>query len=194
MGKADVQKKLHDMALWKAAKAKLEGKTEATSTTTEGKETTATTTDVKDAIATTTTPVFSAIIACDKCWTSNGYKQKQTLVSKYHFQRREAIKLGIIKPSASETKKTSSSSSKRFGGGGKKCAACGLTVYPNEEVSYEKKAYHAKCLICSVKDCGKKIKQANLASFQGQLICPQCWTRGGYAHKQAKATGEKKKT
>jgi len=113
---------------------------------------------------------FYQKIFCDKHWKSNGLSalQSQSASKKW-------------------TKSTTSggTGSKKYGGGGAKCAVCSKTVYAAEQVSFDKKVYHAKCIKCS--DCGTLIKNvASLKAYEGQLKCPKCWKDKQYAMKQAK--------
>jgi len=67
---------------------------------------------------------------------------------------------------------TKNKGSSRFGGGGVKCAACGKTAYKAEQVSFEKKIYHAKCIVCVT--CKKNKSVADIAIHDGQMYCLIC--------------------
>jgi len=106
---------------------------------------------------------------CKKCFADGGFTSKQRNV------KWEA--------------KESSGPASRFnlGGGGTKCAVCAKIVYPAETVSYEKKAYHQDCFKCS--ECDKKVTPSSCGKYEDdgveKLFCTQCFSRGGYAKKQA---------
>lgn len=108
---------------------------------------------------------FDSKIFCSHCFQKGGYAQKQRNVK--------------------WTKKESKSNAlaSKFGGGGNPCVVCSKTVYPAEQVSYEKKIYHLACFKC--KTCNKKINGgANAASYNDDLYCKKCFMAGGFAQKQ----------
>lgn len=118
---------------------------------------------------------FYMNIYCDKHWKSNGLSalQSQSASKKW-------------------TKSTTSggTGSKKYGGGGAKCHVCGKTVYAAEQISYDKKVYHAKCLKCT--DCGTLIKNVSkIKIFEDKLKCSKCWKDKQYAMKQAKVKSHK---
>lgn len=112
---------------------------------------------------------FEDKIYCRHCFTKNGFAQKQRNVK-------------WVKKESTGTATTS-----KFGGGGTACAICEKTVYPAENLSYEKKSYHADCFACSA--CSKKMTASGAAHFEGTLFCVKCFADGGYARKQAKSSG-----
>lgn len=111
---------------------------------------------------------FDEKLYCLLCFERGGYRQKQA-------------KGGWTK----KTGGASNSLASKFGGGGTPCASCNKAVYPAEAVSYEKKVYHAECMVCSIETCKKKCKVSDVAQFDGKLFCTKCFDSEGYRHKQA---------
>merc|ERR1712038_1763156 len=107
---------------------------------------------------------------CRKCAKANGITAKQLQSTK-------------------TWKSTGGGGSSKFGGGGTKCALCGKTVYMGEQVVYEKKVYHPKCLKCST--CGKILQPAQTDSYEGKNYCHKCFATGGFANKQSKVKWKK---
>merc|ERR1712038_524319 len=107
---------------------------------------------------------------CRKCAKANGITAKQLQSTK-------------------TWKSTGGGGSSKFGGGGTKCARCGKTVYMGEQVVYEKKVYHPKCLKCST--CGKILQPAQTDSYEGKNYCHKCFATGGFANKQSKVKWKK---
>jgi len=99
---------------------------------------------------------FEDAIYCKQCFATGGFAQKQRNVKW-------------------EAKEGGGSVASKFGGGGNNCQICSKTVYPAEQVSYEKKAYHADCFTC--KTCSKK-----------------CFHDGGFTQKQRNVKWEAKET
>lgn len=108
---------------------------------------------------------FEEKLFCKQCFTSGGYAQKQRNVK--------------WQPKASSG---GSAIASKFGGGGTKCTACDKTVFQAEQLTFEKKPYHAECMKCTT--CSKKLKPAGAASFEDALFCTKCFETGGYAQKQ----------
>jgi cysteine/glycine-rich protein len=107
---------------------------------------------------------------CGQCFTKGGFAQKQRKVK---WTKKEG---------------TSTGGTSKYGGGGTDCNICGKKVYPAELMSFEKKAYHAKCFKCSLEDCGKQKKLSDMATFEGALICRKCFAEKGYSKKQTAST------
>jgi len=107
---------------------------------------------------------------CLLCFERGGYRQKQAKWT----------------PKGSGT--TNSGIASKFGGGGNPCTVCTKTVYSAEAVSFEKKIYHAECLVCSIESCKKKCNVSSIAQFDDKLFCTKCFDSEGYRHKQAKVT------
>lgn len=107
---------------------------------------------------------------CRKCAKANGITAKQLQSTK-------------------TWKSTGGGGSSKFGGGGAKCALCGKTVYMGEQVTYEKKVYHPKCLKCDT--CGKILQPAQTDSYEGKNYCHKCFATGGFANKQSKVKWKK---
>jgi cysteine/glycine-rich protein len=116
---------------------------------------------------------FDDKVYCHQCFNKLGFAQKQT----------------NTKWTKKETSGSSSVASK-FGGGGVDCIICSKKVYPAEQVSYEKQAYHSECFRCSEEDCGKKLSPSGAASFEDKLYCQQCFKKGGFVQKQAKTASK----
>jgi len=114
---------------------------------------------------------FDSKIYCKKCFASGGFAQKQRNVT---WNKSEG---GASNAVAS-----------KFGGGGVKCTICEKTVYSAEQVSFEKKPYHAACFKCM--KCDKKMAPSSAAAFEDEILCTKCFREGGYTAKQAKTTGK----
>lgn len=117
---------------------------------------------------------FESKYYCTKCFGAGGFSQKQT-------------KSSWVQGSSTGT----TTSSGKWGGGGTKCFVCTKLVYGGEQVSYEKHAYHAKCMRCTFVKDGKKCdkllpKLSDAKLYEDNLYCKQCWERGGFNAKQAK--------
>lgn len=124
-------------------------------------------TDCDLKITTSNAALFEDAVKCRKCFQAGGYTQKQA------------------KSGTSGSAKTNALAS-RFGGGGTKCTICEKTVYSAEQISFEKKPYHAECFKCTL--CTKKIVPSNANAFEGDIICSKCFKDKGYAQKQTKTT------
>jgi len=108
------------------------------------------------------------------------------------FCRKCAKTSGVTAKQLNSTKtwkSTGGGGSSKFGGGGTKCALCGKTVYMGEQVVYEKKVYHPKCLKCTT--CSKILQPAQTDSFDGKNYCHKCFATGGFAQKQSKVKWKK---
>lgn len=116
---------------------------------------------------------FEDTIHCSKCFKDQGYNRKQA-----------AAGSGKVA--------TSNAMASKFGGGGLKCTICDKTVYAAEQVSYEKKPYHAECMKCTL--CDKKTTPSTTATFDGKLFCTKCFQSEGYNRKQAATSGNKPAT
>lgn len=105
---------------------------------------------------------FEGKLYCTKCFQDNGYNRKQAATSK-----------------AGGGSTTTNARASKFGGGGNPCTVCAKTVYPAEQLSFEKNIYHAECFKC--KNCGNKM---NINSAEGKkqadgsvdIYCKKCWT------------------
>jgi len=62
-----------------------------------------------------------------------------------------------------------------LGGGGNKCKVCNKTVYPNEQIAYDKQFYHAECFKCL--KCKSRVPLVNVAMISGDLYCKACFKR-----------------
>lgn len=111
---------------------------------------------------------FEDTIYCLPCFQKGGFAQKQKNVK------------WVKKEGGGGTAST------KFGGGGNPCTVCQKTVYAAETLSFEKKAYHADCFVCTEEDCGKKLTASGAASFEGRIICRKCFTGKGFNRKQTK--------
>lgn len=110
---------------------------------------------------------------CTQCFQKGGFAQKQR----------------NVKWTKKEGGTTTNPLASKFGGGGTKCTICEKTVYPAEQVLFDKKPYHAKCMTCQhVKAndevCGRKITASGCNGYEGKIYCGQCFKDGGYAQKQ----------
>lgn len=115
---------------------------------------------------------FEDKVYCLKCFNTGGFRHKQA-------QWVPKANTGAA-----------AAASCKFGGGGNPCTSCGKTVYAAEQVNYEKKIYHAECLVCSI--CTKKCTVSNVGQFEGVLYCSKCFDEQGIRQKQAavkKSTG-----
>lgn len=114
--------------------------------------------------------VFEESVYCRSCFAKNGFAQKQKKV------------VWVKKESTG----TTSGKVSKFGGGGVKCTVCSKTVYPAEQVSYEKKPYHGGCFECSF--CKAKLTPNSAAEFEDTLMCTKCFNEKGYRQKQVHTT------
>lgn len=110
---------------------------------------------------------------CAQCFQQGGFAQKQR----------------NVKWTKSESSTPSAGLSK-FGGGGNKCVACDKTCYAAEQVTFDKKIYHAACLACTL--CKKSVKPADANAFEEKLYCRKCFQEQGFAQKQANVKWTKK--
>ena len=113
---------------------------------------------------------FDGDLICLPCWNAGGYNQKQL------------AKRATGASSASTAKAPLNPALAKLGGGGNKCNHCNKTVYPAEQVNFEKGIYHRECLICG--DCNKRTTVASLNIYEGKLVCGPCWASNGYARLQ----------
>lgn len=115
---------------------------------------------------------FEGSIYCKKCFADGGFTQKQR----------------NVKWTAKEG--TSSGGPSKFGGGGVSCEICSKNVYPAEQVSYEKKAFHGECFKCTT--CTKKCTPSDAASYESAIYCKKCFHDGGFTQKQRNVKWEAK--
>jgi len=114
------------------------------------------------------------------------------------YDRRCYAKLGFaqktvkVKWTKSTATTTTSSGSKKYGGGGKKCKICGKTVYPAEQVTFEKEIYHINCFRCL--KCKKKISTSDCIKDENNLYCRKCAGVEGITRKQLSSTKTWKKS
>lgn len=111
---------------------------------------------------------YEETLYCHSCFAAGGFAQKQRNVK------------------WTKSSDTGSAVASKFGGGGNKCTVCEKTVYMAEQVSFEKKPYHADCFKCTIEGCNKKCTPSSAASYEGNIICTKCFTEKGYNQKQAK--------
>jgi cysteine/glycine-rich protein len=86
---------------------------------------------------------------CTKCFQEGGYNKKQAQVTK-----------------SSGAPKTYDSRFAKFGGGGNKCKKCDKTVFPAEQISFEKTIFHQACFVCSWETCSKGGKAISVSDAQ----------------------------
>lgn len=115
---------------------------------------------------------YESTLYCRKCFQDGGFAVKQATSKSTGSSKSNAL-------------------ASKFGGGGTPCAICSKTVYPAEQLSYDKKAYHSNCFKCAI--CSKKMTVSNANTWQEpdnpeQIICDKCWGAGEYALKQAKCS------
>jgi len=122
--------------------------------------------------------LFGSQVKCSKCWKTGEYNRRQL----------QAEKKALLEKQESKKVKSSGGSSK-YGGGSKNCHACKKKVFMAEQVSFEKKVFHAKCLICT--DCGLKTPLDKLNMFEDRLVCNKCWNSKNYVSKQTSTTKNK---
>lgn len=113
-------------------------------------------------------------IYCKKCFAEGGFTQKQRNVK---WEAKES---------------SGSAVASKFGGGGVKCEVCDKTVYSAEQVSYEKKAFHAECFRCTT--CTNKLVPSKAAAYEGSLYCTKCFQEGGFTQKQRNVKWEAKES
>lgn len=103
---------------------------------------------------------FEGRLICTKCFTDKGYNRKQA------------------KTTTKTTGASTNALASKFGGGGNPCYVCAKTVYPAEQLSFEKNIFHADCFKCQ--NCSNKL---NLNSAEGKkkedggvdVYCKKCW-------------------
>jgi len=78
-------------------------------------------------------------------------------------------------PVEKKVEKSSSGGLKMKFGGGEKCTKCGQTAYPEEAQTYDNRLYHKTCFKCLT--CKSNIPITNVAVYQGDLYCKNCFTR-----------------
>jgi len=120
-------------------------------------------------------PADKSIIYCGACYNRKGLATKQTKVK---WEK----KIG-----------SSQGGSGKWGGGGVACTICSKTVFMGEQISFDKKPYHAKCFKC--RQCHKKLAAGKAKSFEEEtykelngLYCEKCWATLQLASKQAKVS------
>lgn len=118
---------------------------------------------------------FEGELMCTKCFSDGGYARKQAATAKAPG----GATGGSVKFAG------------KFGGGGIKCHTCDKTVYPAEQLSFEKQVYHEDCFTCL--NCSKKVK---LSGAQGKkdaetgkvsVYCSKCWSDLGLNRAQLNA-------
>lgn len=107
---------------------------------------------------------------CAKCFQTGGFTRQQV---KSTWKK-------------SEGGAAASGTASKFGGGGNPCTICAKTVYPAEQLSYDKSIYHQACFTC--KTCEKKLTPSGAARFEEEIFCTKCFGEGGYRQKQAATT------
>lgn len=117
---------------------------------------------------------YDGDIYCKKCFSDGGFAQKQR----------------NVKWTAKES--SGSAGPSKFGGGGISCEICAKTVYPAEQISYEKKAFHSECFKCTT--CSKKCTPSDAASYEAAIYCKKCFHDGGFTAKQRNVKWEAKET
>merc|ERR1719223_2541986 len=120
-------------------------------------------------LSASTANLFENKLYCKKCFEAGGFARKQRNVK---WVKKEG---------------TSSGTASKYGGGGVNCAICDKKVYPAEQISFEKKAYHGNCFKCSEEDCQKKLTASQAALFEDRLVCRKCFAAKGYNRQQAKS-------
>lgn len=117
--------------------------------------------------------LFEESLYCKSCFNKGGFAQKQK-------------KVVWVKKESS----TPSALASKFGGGGVKCTKCEKTVYSAEQLSFEKKPYHAACFACHF--CEKKMSPNGAAQFEDAdgaiVMCTKCFGEKGYRQKQVANT------
>eukprot|EP00747_Dinoflagellata_sp_TGD_P218990 gnl/TRDRNA2_/TRDRNA2_91169_c0_seq1.p1 gnl/TRDRNA2_/TRDRNA2_91169_c0~~gnl/TRDRNA2_/TRDRNA2_91169_c0_seq1.p1 ORF type:complete len:212 (+),score=15.42 gnl/TRDRNA2_/TRDRNA2_91169_c0_seq1:100-735(+) len=63
----------------------------------------------------------------------------------------------------------------RFGSVAPKCAACGKSVFPVEEVLALGRSWHIRCFVCQV--CGKHLNSGHWKENEGVPYCEACYSR-----------------
>jgi len=105
-------------------------------------------------------------IFCTQCFAKGGYARKQAATAK---------------PTGAP--KSYDNRFSKFGGGGNKCVICTKTVYPAEQLSFEKNIFHIACFKCSHEGCSKGGKPITVNDAQYQkhpdgsltVYCSKCF-------------------
>jgi len=105
--------------------------------------------------------MFEDKLYCTQCFAKGGYAKKQVATHK----------------TSSEPKQYDNRFAK-FGGGGNKCVVCTKTVYPAEQLSFEKNIFHIACFKCSHEGCSKGGKPITVNDAQytkdGDVLTVYC--------------------
>jgi len=120
-------------------------------------------TDCEKQMNTSQAAKYDEKLLCTKCFGEGGYRAKQAKVK------------------ASTTGTSSAAANGRFakfGGGGVKCVRCVKTVYPAEQLSYEKNVFHSGCFTCL--NCSKIMSPSGaegkkLPDGGVDVYCKKCW-------------------
>jgi len=93
--------------------------------------------------------MFEDTLFCTQCFAKGGYARKQATTHK-----------------TGDAPKSYDNRFAKFGGGGNKCVNCDKTVYPAEQLSFEKKIFHIACFKCSHEGCSKGGKPISVNDAQ----------------------------